>query len=153
LRGRNYYKRKYRSNKEVLRIYLCDFAKTVLKQENFYPRNEELPIVPKGSEQKLIEFLYNNANICITPEILLENSTPYKLVKYCAFTKSVLKLNYERDQVQRIFKGNKKLYKSSLEEYELLFNYIGYIPSDYYRFKYPFPLENSEKNEEKIINK
>eukprot|EP00826_Nyctotherus_ovalis_P047246 TRINITY_DN5414_c0_g1_i13.p3 TRINITY_DN5414_c0_g1~~TRINITY_DN5414_c0_g1_i13.p3 ORF type:complete len:136 (-),score=46.17 TRINITY_DN5414_c0_g1_i13:51-458(-) len=121
---------RYRSNKEVLRLYLADYMRQN-KLPEFSPKSEA-PLVSKGNEQKLIEFLYNNANICLTAEMVQENNSAKKLVKFCALTKCVLKLNYPRDKVNALFRKNKRLYSSALEEYELLLNYIGYIPSDYY---------------------
>ncbi len=133
-----YYRKKYRSNKEVLRFRLGDFARTQLKMTDFNPKSAE-PLPLKGNEQKLIEFVFNSLNICLTAEALQHNSSPKKLVKYCAFTKRVLKLKYERDKVKKLFAADSKLYSRSIEEYELLYNYISHIPSDYYRFKYPSP--------------
>jgi len=128
---------RYRSNKEVIRLYLSDYMK-VNKLGEFNPKSTAI-LVTKGNEQKLIEFLYNNANICLTSEMVYENNSVRKLVKFCALTKCVLKLNYQREKVNSLFRKNKRLYASSLEEYELLLNYIGYIPSDYYLFNHHSP--------------
>ena len=100
----------------------------------FNPKSTTI-LVTRGNEQKLIEFLYDNANICLTTTIVQENNSAKKLVKYCAHTKCVLKLKYDRYKVNSLFNKNERLYRTSLDDYELLLNYIGCIPSDYYLFK------------------
>jgi hypothetical protein len=96
--------------------------------------------VPKGEEQKLIKHLYNDANISITPDIIQKNNSIKELIEYCAYAKSLLTLRYERRKTQMYYKSNLKLRKIATDEYEYILNYIGYVPTDHYRSKYPSPI-------------
>jgi len=103
------------------------------------------PFIPKGEEQKLIKHLYNDANISITADIIQKNNSIKELIEYCGYAKSLLRLHYERRKTQMFYKSNPKLRKKAIDEYELLLNYIGYVPTDHYRSKYPSPLVRAFK--------
>eukprot|EP00826_Nyctotherus_ovalis_P008518 TRINITY_DN1220_c0_g1_i2.p1 TRINITY_DN1220_c0_g1~~TRINITY_DN1220_c0_g1_i2.p1 ORF type:complete len:115 (-),score=34.91 TRINITY_DN1220_c0_g1_i2:160-504(-) len=95
--------------------------------------------IPEGKEQQLIEYLYKKLNLCLTASVIQEHNSIKELIRYCAYTSSMLRVRYERRREKAVYKEHPKLCKQSDGNNPVL-NYIGYVPTDHYRFKYPSPI-------------
>ncbi len=93
----------------------------------------------KAHQQKLMEFMYKNVGLYLTIEDLKHCPSLREFIKYCAYTKQMLRLNYESEVVEKLLRENGKLYKRSPEPWDYLYYYINQIASDYYSVKYKSP--------------
>jgi hypothetical protein len=137
--GRKYYWRRYRNNKEVLKAYLAEYVEKNMEGMEFDAKSLK-SFISEGDEQKLIEFLYKKLNLCLTATVIQQHNSIKELIRYCAYTTSVLRLKYERRKQKAVYENNPKLCKNSMNGGSMILNYIGYVPTDHYRFKYPSPI-------------
>jgi len=139
MNGRKYYWRRYTNNKEVLKVCLAEYVKENMEDVEFDAKSLK-SLIPEGEEQKLIEFLYKKLNICLTATVIQQHNSIKELIEYCAYTTSVMRLKYERRKEKAVYENNPKLCKKLMGGDSMILNYIGYVPTDHYRFKYPSPI-------------